>query len=197
MNRNINFYGACIFILVILSACSTGKKESPTDLMSALKDKQSQNGKSDVALLMNKLVMAFADEWMASYQYWMAAKLVQGELRSQVVKELIEHYNDEMRHADMIAKRLIELNGDFRMFPQDWHKIGGCHYDSITESSVISVLKENIKGEQCAIDFYKILLEMVKGKDEKTYSIILEILNDEIKHKKDLQELHQALPILK
>lgn len=187
MNRNISFYGICTFMLAFLSACSTWKKEVGTDRTENLP-------KSDIALLTNKLVTAFADEWMASYQYWMAARLVQGELRSKVIKELIEHYNDEMRHADMLANRIIELNGDFRMFPQDWHKIGGCHYDSITESNVISVLKENIKGEICAIDFYQDLLEMVKGKDDKTYSIILEILNDEIKHKKDLEKLYQTLP---
>ncbi|MFH1831733.1 MAG: ferritin-like domain-containing protein [bacterium] len=139
--------------------------------------------------LIDKLIIAFADEWMASYQYWVAAKLVQDAKTPKIAAELTEHSQDEMRHANLIAKHLIELGGDFRMFPQDWHKIGNCHYDSITDVHAISVLKENIKGEQCAIDFYQDLLNMSKEKDKRTYDIVLEIFNDEVKHKQDLEKL--------
>lgn len=180
------FTSLCIASLILLPSCFHTKKESQpvtTDVKTA------QTEKTDADLLINKLVIAFADEWMASYQYWVAAKLVKGTSNPKVTTELIEHYQDETRHADMIAKRLIELNGDFRMFPQDWHKIGGCHFDSITDTDVKTVLHENIKGEECAIDFYKDLLKIVEGKDKKTYDMVLEILNDEIKHKEDLEKL--------
>ncbi|MFH1831908.1 MAG: ferritin-like domain-containing protein [bacterium] len=144
--------------------------------------------------LISKLVTAFADEWMAGYQYWMAAKLVQGEKTSVIIAELTEHYHDELRHANMIATRLIELDGDFRIFPQDWKKHGHCHYDSITNTHVISILKENIKGEQCAMDFYQDLLNMTENaKDTKTHDIILEIFNDEVEHKQDLEKLQRLL----
>ena len=177
--------------ILLLSSCSTVRKEAESSLTTDTQDNHFLLDTNYKNQLINKLVTAFADEWMASYQYWMAAKLVQGAKTPKVVAELIQHYQDESRHADMIAKRLIELGGDFRMFPKDWHKIGGCHYDSITDTKVDTVLKENINGEQCAINFYQNLLSMVKGKDKKTYDIILKILNDEIEHKQDLEKLQK------
>jgi bacterioferritin len=143
----------------------------------------------DTKKVLAKLRTAFADEWMASYQYWMGAKLVHGPIRNAVVAELMQHYQEELNHATMIANRMVQLGGDFKMFPKEWHTIGGCHYDSLSKDSMVSVLQENIKGEQCAIGFYSELLKMVEGKDVITYNMVLNILNDEIQHNQDLNDL--------
>lgn len=143
----------------------------------------------DVKVLLNKLHAAFADEWMAAYQYWIGAKIVRGPLRAAVAAELMQHYQEEMGHAMLLADRILQLGGDLRMFPQDWHKMGGCHYDAINNAQVVSVLQENLKGEQCAIDFYNGILKMVEGKDAITYNIILSILSDEVEHEQDIMQL--------
>jgi bacterioferritin len=80
------------------------------------------------------------------------------------------------------------------MFPQEWQPKGHCHYESLTDIRVMTVLKENIKGEQCAMAFYQELLNMTdKAHDKKTHAIILEIFNDEVKHKQDLERLQRLL----
>src|SRR5208283_2327307 len=88
-------------IVLLLPSCSTEKNEA---VSSPAKDTQN-NGfmlNSDYKnQLIDKLRTAFADEWMASYQYWMAAKLVQGAKTPKVVAELTQHYQDELRHAGM------------------------------------------------------------------------------------------------
>lgn len=143
----------------------------------------------DVKALIDKLTMAFADEWMAAYQYWIGAKIARGPLRAQVVAELMQHYQEEMVHATMLADRIMQLGGDVRIFPHDWQKIGGCHYDALSNNQVVELLKENLKGEQCAIEFYHNLLKMVDGKDLVTYNIIIKILADEIEHEQDIMQL--------
>lgn len=143
----------------------------------------------DIKVLLSKLTTAFADEWMAAYQYWMGAKLVRGPLRAEVAAELMIHYQEEMAHAMLLADRIIQLGGDLRMFPQDWQKRGGCHYDAISNAQVVSVLQENLKGEQCAIEFYHGIVKMVEGKDFVTYNIILKVLADEIEHEQDIIQL--------
>jgi len=55
------------------------------------------------------------------------------------------------------------------------------------------VLKQNIKGEQCAIESYKKLSDFVKDKDPVTYNIVLGILTDEIEHEDDLINLYEDI----
>ena len=65
----------------------------------------------DVEQLLKLLNMAFADEWLAYYQYWLGAKVVKGPMKEAVVAELLQHATDELRHADMVAGRIIQLGG--------------------------------------------------------------------------------------
>ncbi|MEA1995916.1 MAG: ferritin-like domain-containing protein, partial [Campylobacterota bacterium] len=53
----------------------------------------------DADKLIELLNKAFADEWLAHYQYWVGAKVARGNMRGQVVAELEEHSGDELRHA--------------------------------------------------------------------------------------------------
>ena len=72
-----------------------------------------------------------------------------------------------------------------------------CGYDAPEDPHVKTVLKQNIKGEQCAIDGYQKLTEVVKDKDTVTYFIVLEILKDEIEHEEDLQSLLEDIELIK
>jgi len=58
---------------------------------------------------------------------------------------------------------------------------------------VEKVIKQNIKGEQCAISVYKGLLDLTVNKDPVTYNIVLQILQDEVEHEEDLQALQEDL----
>ncbi|MCD6079878.1 MAG: ferritin, partial [Candidatus Omnitrophica bacterium] len=53
----------------------------------------------DVEKLIELLNKAYADEWLAYYQYWIGAKVAEGMMRGAVVQELEEHAQDELRHA--------------------------------------------------------------------------------------------------
>ena len=65
----------------------------------------------DVEQLLKLFNMAFADEWLAYYQYWLGAKVVKGPMKEAVIAELLQHATDELRHADMVAARIIQLGG--------------------------------------------------------------------------------------
>lgn len=139
--------------------------------------------------LVQSLNKAFADEWLSYYQYWVGAKVVSGPMRETVATELEEHAGDELRHAGMLTERIIQLGGIPVLKPEDWHKTTNCGYNSPEDPSVKAILEQNIKGEQCAIDVYNRLLEVVKDKDPITYDIVLQILKDEVEHEDDLQAL--------
>ena len=150
----------------------------------------------DVGKLIGLLNKAFADEWLAYYQYWVGAKIAKGPMRGVAVSELEEHAGDELKHADMLAERMIQLGGTPILKPEDWYKLTNCGYDAPEDPSIRVVLKQNIKGEQCAIDVYQGLLETVKDKDPVTYNMVMEILEDEVEHEEDLQAILEDLELM-
>jgi len=143
----------------------------------------------DVDKLIELLNKAFADEWLAYYQYWVGAKVVKGPMKEAVIAELTEHAADELRHAELLTTRIIQLGGIPIIKPENWYKMSNCGYDAPDDPSVRAILEQNIKGEQCAIDAYNRLLEATRDKDAVTYNIVLQILQDEVEHEEDLQAL--------
>ena len=68
-------------------------------------------GKLDVESLIAQLNAALAEEWLAYYQYWVGALVVEGAMRADVQGEFEEHAEEERRHAQLLADRIIELEG--------------------------------------------------------------------------------------
>ena len=54
----------------------------------------------DVDELLTLLNRAFADEWLAYYQYWLGAKVVKGPMKDAVAAELLLHSQKGARVAD-------------------------------------------------------------------------------------------------
>lgn len=140
--------------------------------------------------LLNK---AFADEWLAYYQYWLGAKIIAGPMKDAVITELIQHATDELRHADMVASRIIQLGGRPLTTPSQWFNITNCGYDEPVDPFVARILEQNIKGEQCAISVYHSLIQEVDAYDPVTHNIAVQILQDEVEHEEDLQALQEDL----
>ena len=145
---------------------------------------------SEIITVLNR---AYADEWLAYYQYFVQAKVVKGIMKDAAVTELTEHATDELRHADMVADRILQLGGTPLLNPQDWFTHSNCGYKEPNELDVVSLLEDSIKGEQCAISIYSKLAEITKDKDIVTYDIVSEILADEVEHEEDLQSLHDDI----
>ena len=152
----------------------------------------------DVKQLIKLLNKAFADEWLAYFQYWIGAKVVKGPMKEAVIAELTQHAADELRHADMLSLRIIQLGGTPVNEPKEWYKHTNCGYDAPDNPFVKNVLEQNIKGEQCAIMTYKRLVKLTAVNDPVTYNIVLQILQDEVEHEEDLQaEMEDLQTLLK
>ena len=137
--------------------------------------------------LLNK---AYADEWLAYYQYWIGAKVVSGKMRLNVEQELEEHAQEELAHAEELAKLIIQLGGTPLLRPQDWIEKTNCGYNAPDNPDVKAVLKQNIDGERCAIKVYKDLLEYLgKEGDQLSFHAVIDILEDEVEHERDLENL--------
>ncbi|MDD3297063.1 MAG: ferritin-like domain-containing protein [Candidatus Omnitrophica bacterium] len=147
----------------------------------------------DVKRVLELLNKAFADEWLAYYQYWLGSKVVAGPMKDAVIAELLQHSADELRHAGLVTTRIIQLGGAPVIAPQEWIKYSNCGYDAPNDPFVKKILEQNIKGEQCAITVYNSLIQEVGTKDPVTYNMAVQILQDEVEHEEDLQALSEDL----
>jgi len=150
----------------------------------------------DVDNLLTLLRKAFADEWLAYYQYWLGAKVCKGPMKEAVIAELELHATEELNHSLLLSGRIIQLGGTPITNPQDWFKLTNCGYDAPDDPFVKTLLVQNIKGEQCAITTYQELLELTRDKDPVTYNIILTILEQEVEHEEDLQALLEDFELM-
>jgi bacterioferritin len=144
----------------------------------------------EIIQLLNK---AYADEWLAYYQYFIESKVVKGIMKDAAITELNQHAADELRHATMVADRILQLGGTPLLHPQDWLNYSNCGYDAPKDFDVVAILQDAIKGEQCAINTYSSIVELTRDKDIVTYDIVSSILADEVEHEEDLQTLHDDI----
>jgi len=143
-----------------------------------------------VTELLNK---AYCDEWLAYYQYFIESKVIKGLMKDAAVAELTQHAADELRHATMIADRILQLGGTLTLHPNEWTNNSNCGYDAPENPDVLSILEQSIKGEQCAIGVYSSLADITREKDIVTYDMISQILADEVEHEEDLQALYDDI----
>ncbi len=151
----------------------------------------------DVGKLIGLLNEAFADEWLAYYQYWVGAKVAQGPMRGPVAGELEEHATEELEHAGMLAERILQLDGTLPLEPKAWYDVTGCGYEVPKDPYTETLLEQNIKGEQCAIEAYQRLAQLTRDADPVTYHIVVEILADEVEHEEDLQVMAEDIKLMR
>ncbi len=145
---------------------------------------------NEIITALNK---AYADEWLAYYQYFIEAKVIKGIMKDAAIAELTQHAADELRHANLVADRIIQLGGTPLLNPKEWFTHTNCGYEEPKDFDVVSILKDSIKGEQCAISIYSQIVEMTRNKDIVTYDVVSQILADEVEHEEDLQALHDDI----
>jgi bacterioferritin len=136
---------------------------------------------------------AYADEWLTYYQYFIESKVVKGLMKDAAIAELDQHAADELRHATMVADRILQLGGTPLLHPDEWMKHTNCGYDAPDNFDVVNILNDAIKGEQCAIQTYSNIVDLTRNKDIVTYDLVSQILADEVEHEEDLQALHDDI----
>lgn len=142
----------------------------------------------DVQQLIQTLNAALSEEWLAYYQYWVGARIIEGAMRPSVEKEFLVHAKEELEHADMLIDRITQLNGTPVLSPDEWSKLARCKYIAPNNPYIEAVLNDNLTSERCAIQRYEEIAELTFGKDHMTYKIAMTILEQELDHEQDIED---------
>ncbi len=151
----------------------------------------------DVDKLLEMLNAALAEEWLAYYQYWIGARVIEGPMRTEVEQELLVHADEELQHAVMVADRIIQLGGTPVLNPAQWTSHAGCDYEEPNDPYIEVILEQNLKGERCAIRRYNEIADFTAGKDHSTHQMAVQILNDELEHETDIEDWMNDINIMK
>ena len=138
--------------------------------------------------LIKELNTAFAEEWLAYYQYWIGAQVAVGPTKSPIVEEFAEHAGEELKHAAWISERIIQLGGTPVLNPKDWETVANSKYDAPTDPYTVTLLKQNLESERCAISRYQKICDMTFGKDYETFRISAKILKEELEHEQEIED---------
>lgn len=144
--------------------------------------------KIDLPELLIQLNAALSEEWLAYYQYWIGSFVIKGAMRAEVQAEFQEHANEELAHAQLLANRIIELEGIPVLNPKEWFNLARCKYATPNDFGTEVLLKQNVEGERCAVYRYQQIAEFTNGIDFTTCDIAKHILAQEEQHEQDLQD---------
>lgn len=147
--------------------------------------------KISIEEVVSDLNKAYADEWLAHYQYWLTAHWMSGINADAITSRLTTQSADELLHAERFANRIIELGGEPIMEFSKLSEIGGCGYKAPpkNQNDLKRVIEDVLDAERCAIEYYNKMVEKYKDKDVVTYELFRSILIDEVSDEDEWENL--------
>jgi bacterioferritin len=134
---------------------------------------------------------ALATELVCVLRYKRHYFMAQGIHAAPVAAEFLEHANEEMAHADLIAKRIVELCGEPNFSPDGL--AARSHAEYVEGDSLKSMIRENLVAERIAIESYREMIAYLGDEDPTTQRMLKEILASEEEHADDLASLIQNM----
>ena len=147
--------------------------------------------KADREIAVKILNEALATEIVCVLRYKRHYFMASGIHAEGVAAEFLEHANDEQGHADQIAQRIVQLQGEPNFNPEGL--LMRSHAEYIEGTSLTDMIKEDLVAERIAIDSYREMINYF-GNDDPTSRRMLEgILAVEEEHADDLVSLLETM----
>ena len=130
---------------------------------------------------------ALATEIVCVLRYKAHYYLASGINAKSVAAEFLEHANEEQVHADRIAERITQLDGEPNFAPDGL--TGRSHSEFVVPDDLAAMIEENLVAERIAIDSYREIITYVGDADTTTKRMLEEILAMEEEHAEDMKTL--------
>jgi bacterioferritin len=104
-----------------------------------------------------------------------------------VKPEFLQHAREAQQHADLIANRIVELNGAPDFSPRDL--AARSHSEFKSHPDVIEMIREDLIAERIAIESYSEVVRWLKEDDITTAKLMKDILAVEEQHALDMKRL--------
>jgi bacterioferritin len=119
--------------------------------------------------------------------YFMAA----GIHAKAVADEFLQHANEEQGHADEIAHRITQLDGEPNLNPEGL--LMRSHSEYVEGDTLIDMIREDLVAERIAIESYTEMIRFLGSDDPTTRRMLEGILAMEEEHADDMKSLLETI----
>ena len=146
---------------------------------------------ADRDVVVKLLNEALATEIICVLRYKRHYFMATGINAEGVAAEFLQHANEEQGHADQIAQRIVQLNGEPNLNPDGLSTRS--HAEYVEGNSLLDMIKEDLIAERIAIDSYREMINYVNTDDPTTRRMLEGILAVEEEHADDLVSLLETM----
>jgi bacterioferritin len=146
-----------------------------------------QGYQGDAEQVCKVLNEALATELVCVLRYKAHYFAAQGINSEGVKAEFLQHANDEQGHADLLAERITQLNGEPNLNPEGLATRSHSQYE--TGGDLPTMIKEDLIAERIAIDTYSEIVRWLGEKDPTSRRLMETLLEKEEEHANDMHDL--------
>lgn len=150
-----------------------------------------QGYSADRETVVKLLNEALATEIVCVLRYKRHYFMASGIHAEGVAAEFLEHANDEQGHADQIAQRIVQLQGEPNFNPEGL--LMRSHAEYVEGNSLTEMIQEDLVAERIAIDSYREMITYFGNDDPTSRRMLEEILAVEEEHADDLVSLLEKM----
>jgi bacterioferritin len=137
-----------------------------------------------VIKVLNEVV---ATELVCVLRYKRHYFMAQGLNSGPVAAEFLQHANEEQSHADQVAARIVQLQGEPDLDPATLTQRS--HAEYVPGKDLVDMIKEDLVAERVAIASYQEIIRWLGDGDTTSRRLIESILAVEEEHAEDLLTL--------
>ncbi|MGH9442731.1 MAG: ferritin-like domain-containing protein [Thermoanaerobaculia bacterium] len=147
--------------------------------------------KADRPTVIKILNEALATEIICVLRYKRHYFMADGIHAQAVKEEFLQHATEEQAHADLIAERITQLDGEPNFSPEGLS--GRSHSEYVEGNDLLDMIREDLVAERIAIDSYSEMVRYIGNDDPTTRRMLEGILAMEEEHAEDLKTMLKTL----
>jgi len=147
--------------------------------------------RADRETVIKLLNEALATEIVCTLRYRRHYFMASGINAESVAAEFLQHANEEQGHADQIAQRIVQLQGEPNFNPEGL--LMRSHAEYVEGTTLIDMIKEDLVAERIAIDSYREMINYLGQDDPTSRRMMEDILAVEEEHADDLVNMLQKM----
>ena len=146
---------------------------------------------ADRPRVVDVLNQALATELVCVLRYKRHYYTATGLNAAPVAAEFLQHANEEQQHADQIALRITQLQGEPDFDPDGLTAKAHSEYDASPD--LLAMVREDLVAERVAIESYSEMISWLGAADPTTRRMLEGILAMEEEHAADLLSILQTI----